>query len=95
MAKKPQKRKGFPLLTVPFHSSSSNTVRAGTQSGKTKAEAVTEVMDECFLVACSVYFLTEPRISSLGVVPPTVGWALSYPSVSKKILYRLAYSLIL
>jgi hypothetical protein len=32
-----------------------------------------------FLVACSVCFLIEHRITSPWVVPPTKGWAIPQP----------------
>jgi hypothetical protein len=43
----------------------------------------------------SVCFLIESRNTSLGVIPPTIGWARSHQSLIKKIPFRLACSLIL
>jgi hypothetical protein len=46
-------------------------------------------------MACSACFLIEPRTTSPGLAPPTMGWALPHQSIIKKIPYRLAYRLIL
>ena len=39
-------------------------------------------------------FLVEPKTTSLGMAPPTVGWVLSHHSLFKKVPYKLAYSLV-
>jgi hypothetical protein len=43
----------------------------------------------------SAYVLIEPRISSPEITSPTMGWALPYQSLIKKMSYMLVYSLIL
>jgi hypothetical protein len=40
-------------------------------------------------------FLIEPRTTSPGMAPPTMGGALSHQSPIMKMPYRLAYSQIL
>ena len=43
------------------------------------------------LMPCSTCFLMEPRTTSPGMAPPTMGWALFFhESVIKKMPYRLA-----
>jgi hypothetical protein len=36
------------------------------------------------LIAGSACFLIEPRTTSSGMAPPTMGWALSHPSLIKE-----------
>ena len=43
-------------------------------------------------MACSTCFLTEPRTTSPGMAPPTMGWALLYQSLIKKMPYKFTYS---
>jgi hypothetical protein len=45
-------------------------------------------------MACSACFLIEPRTTGPRMVPPTMGWALPYQSLLKKMLYRPGHSLI-
>jgi hypothetical protein len=45
-------------------------------------------------MAYSAFFI-ETRTTSPGIAPPTMGWALPYQTLIKKVPYRLAYSLIL
>jgi len=42
-------------------------------------------------MACSACFLIQPRTTSPGMAPPTMGGALSYQSLIKKVPYRFAY----
>ena len=53
------------------------------------------LLTDLLLMACTACFLKEPRTTSPGMAPPKVGWALPHQSLSKKITYRLANSLIL
>jgi hypothetical protein len=41
-------------------------------------------------MACSTCFLTDPRATGPKVAPSTVGWALPYQLLIKKISCRLA-----
>ena len=50
-------------------------IRTGTQVGQ-EAGADAEAMKGCYLLACSACFFVEPRTTSPGMAPPTVGWAL-------------------
>jgi hypothetical protein len=54
--------------------------RNGSRGPEARADA--ETMEGCCLLACflacSVCFLIEPRITSLGMVMPIMGWALPY-----------------
>ena len=43
-------------------------------------------------MACSACFLIEPRTTSPGMTPPTMGWALSHWSLIKKMPCRLTCS---
>jgi hypothetical protein len=47
-----------------------------TQTGQ-EAGADAEAMEGCYLLACSACFLIEPRTTSPGMAPLTIGWALS------------------
>ena len=47
-------------------------VRTGTQTGQ-EAEADTEAIEGCSLLACSACSLIEPKTTSPGMVPPTRG----------------------
>jgi hypothetical protein len=44
-------RKGFILLALPYCCSSPKEIRTGTQAGQ-EAEAGTEAIEGCFLLAC-------------------------------------------
>ena len=46
-------------------------------------------------MTCSDCFLIQPRTTCLGLVPPTVGCAISYQPSVKKMLHKLAYKPIL
>jgi hypothetical protein len=46
-------------------------------------------------MAGSAWFPIEPRTTYPGIAPPTMDKALPYPSLIKKMSYRLAYSSIL
>jgi hypothetical protein len=46
-----------------------------------------EAMEGCCLLACSACFLIEPRTTSPGMAPPTMGSALPHRSLLKKMLY--------
>jgi hypothetical protein len=48
-----------------------------------------------FPMASLTCYLTEAKTTSPGMAPPTMNWALSHQSLIKKMLYRLACSLIL
>ena len=69
-------------LTFPGNSPLLKEVRAGTQTGQ-ECEGRSwcrghggVLPTDLLLMVCSVCFLTEPRTTSPGMVPPTVGWAL-------------------
>jgi hypothetical protein len=53
-----------------------------------------EVMEKCYLLACSpsACFLTALRITCLGVAPPTVGWVFPHQSLILKSVDSLANS---
>ena len=69
-------RKG--LFGLHFH----NTIHleGGEELKLLQAGADAEAMEECclllFPMACSVCFLIESRITSPGMAPPKMGWAL-------------------
>ena len=72
-----QKQAEKDRLTHPPHSPSSKEVRTGTQAGqKTGGRnlgAIKRVLlIGLLLMACLACFLTEPRTTSLGMVPPTI-----------------------
>ena len=48
------------------------------QGSNLDAEADAEAMEKCCLLACSTFFLIEPRSTNPGVSPPTMGWALTH-----------------
>jgi hypothetical protein len=69
-------RKGFIQLILPHYCSSPKEVRTGTYLG---AGADAEAMEGCYLLACFpsiVQLAFEPRTTSPGMAPPTMGWAL-------------------
>jgi hypothetical protein len=41
-------------------------------------------MEGCNLLACSAWFLIQPRTTCLGIAPTTMSWALLYQSLVKK-----------
>jgi hypothetical protein len=65
------------------------------QSRNLEAGADAEATKGDCLLACSSYFLIEPRSTSPGMAPPTMGWALSCQSLIKKMFYKRAYSTVL
>jgi hypothetical protein len=77
----------------PHHCLSSRKVKTGTQT-RQDLEADSEAMKECCLLACSFCFLIEPKATSAGMLPCTMGWALPHQLLIKKTPYRLAYSLL-
>lgn len=50
----------------------------GVQGRNLEAGMEAEAMEECglFFMIPSACFFTQPETNSVGVVPPTVGWAL-------------------
>jgi len=52
-----------------------------------EAGADVEAMEKCCLLACSVCFHIEPRTTSSGTTPSTMGWALPHQSLMKKMPY--------
>jgi hypothetical protein len=66
-------------------------VRAGTQGRKLEVRAEAEAREEWCWLACSAYFIIEPRTTCPGVTLCTVSWALPCQSWIKKMHYRLAY----
>ena len=88
-------------LTVPYTRSLSKAVRAGTQAGQEPGgrrwcRGHGGVLPTDLLpVACSACFLIDSRTSSLGIEPPTKGWALPPQLLFKKTSCRSAYRLAL
>ena len=68
--------------------SSLKEVRTGTQTGQESADGSHGgVLLIGFLsMACSACFLTEPRTTSPGMAPQTIGWALPTQSLIKKMI---------
>lgn len=86
-------RKGFLCLTLPYHSSSWREVRAGVQ---TRQELESRswcrghewvLLTDLLFIACSAYFLMEPRTTTLRMVPLTITWALPSQSLVRKMPY--------
>jgi hypothetical protein len=72
-------REEFIQLTLPHCCSSPKKVRTGTQTGQ-EAGADAEAMEGCYLLACfpwlaQLALIIEPETISLGMAPPTMGWA--------------------
>jgi hypothetical protein len=44
-----------------------------------------------FPMACSAFFLIEPRTTSSGIALLTMGWALPHPSLIKKMSTARSY----
>jgi hypothetical protein len=78
MTKKQVEKKGFIQLILTHCCSAPKEVRTGTQAGQ-EAGADAEAMEGCYLLACSACFFIEPRTTSPGMAPPTMGWALTLP----------------
>jgi hypothetical protein len=65
--------KGFIRLILPHCCSSPKKVRTGTQTGQ-EAGADAEAMEGCYILACFPGFLLiDPRTTSPGMAPPTMG----------------------
>jgi hypothetical protein len=88
---------GESLCQFTVSSPSLREVRARTQGRNLKAGTEAEAMQGFILLfmASSVSFLIEPRTMCPGIASPTVGLALPHQSLTNKLLYRLANSLIL
>jgi len=69
-------RKGFIQLRLPHGCSSPKEVRTVVHTGQ-EAGADEEAMERCYLLACSACSLIEPKTTSPGSAPPTMGWILS------------------
>ena len=83
------------LLFIIKGSQDGNLKRAGTWRWEQTWGHGGGPLTALFLIACSSCFLIEFRTTSLNIVPSTVGRALPYWSLIKKMSYRLAYSPIL
>jgi hypothetical protein len=100
MTKSKLGRKGFSWFTLPQHNSPSKEVRTEIQTGQEPGGRGWcrghggELLTDLFPMACSAFFLIELRTTNPGLAPPTMVWVLPNQSLIKKILYRLAYSLI-
>jgi hypothetical protein len=92
-------RKSYSVI-LPGHSSSLREVRAGTQARQGPRDRSSNrghrviLLTGLFFIACLVCFLIEPRTTSLGVAPPTVGWTLPHQSLIKKVLALQCVSLL-
>ena len=97
-------RKGFIQLTLLYHSPSLKEVRTGTQAGQEPLGKSCgrgpggELLTALLHMACSAWYIIEPRATSPGTAAPIMGWALPCQSLVKKMptgFSRLAYSPIL
>jgi hypothetical protein len=84
-------RKGFIWLICPHHCLSPREVRIRTQTGKepeSRSWCRKPWMSAAYWLALHslVSILKELRTTKLWVAPPTMGWALPYQSLMKKIL---------
>jgi hypothetical protein len=77
------RRKRFIQLTLPHCCSSPKDVRTELKQGRNlEAGADAEAMEKevlntgLFSLACSACFHVEPRTTSPGMAPPTMGWAI-------------------
>ena len=73
-------------ITVHYQRKSGQELKQG-RNLETGADA--EVMEgvlltDFLLMACSLCFLIEPKATSPGMAPPTMGWTLSHQSLIKK-----------
>lgn len=85
-------RRGFILLTHPYHSQSSKEIKTGIRSRNLRQELMQRPEKStpyCLLMTYSASFLTESWTSSLWVVVPIVVWVLLYKSSTKK--YTIAF----
>jgi len=89
-------RRGFIWFMLPYHSPSLKKPRTGTQTrpepgGKRWCRGHGRmVLTGLLFMACSGCFLIKPGTTSPGMTPSTVGGALEYQSLMKKMLCRLA-----
>jgi hypothetical protein len=93
-------RKGLPSLTTPRNSSPSKSVRAGTQAGREPGgRSWCRDRGVCCLLACSLWLAQPAFLQNSGPQPrdDTTHNGLGPPhqSITEKMPYRLAYSLIL
>jgi len=79
-------RKGCIQLTLPHGCSSPKKVRTGTQAGQ-EAGADAEAMEGCYWLPYSACSLIEPKTTSPGMAPPTMGWVLLPWSLVDKMPY--------
>jgi len=70
-----------PLVTEGSENRISNTTESWTQEGR--------CLLACCLCKSSACFLIEPRTSSPGLAPPTMGCALPHQSLIKSLPHRL------
>lgn len=83
-------RKGFIVLMLSYHMSSSKEVMTGTQAwqepgGRSWCRGRGGMLLTGLLpMACSACFLMESRTTNPGVAPPTMGWDLLHGSPFKK-----------
>jgi hypothetical protein len=73
--------------TVHRWSQNRNTSREGTRRQELMTQEATDAAYWLALMACSACFLIEPRTTSLGMAPPTVGCALPQWSLIEKMPY--------
>jgi hypothetical protein len=79
-------RKGFIWLTLLDHSPTMEEVRTGTQAGLEPGGRSWcrghggALLTGLLPLSCSVCFLIEPRTTSLGMAPLTMGWVRKYPT---------------
>ena len=84
MRKMKLREKGFASLTFPYNTHhQKQRWQELKQDQNLEAGAATEATEGRCLLACSVFFLIEPRTNSPGLVPPTMGWALRPWSLRK------------
>jgi len=81
------------VYSFPHCCSSPKEVRAGTHSGQELGSRSWcrghggMLLTGLLPLACSAYFLIEPRTTSPGMAPPTMGWTLPHWSLIKKMPY--------
>ena len=66
------------------HSQPLSEVKAGPQGRNWSKDYGGVLLTGSLLMACSACFLTQPRTTSPGEAPPTVGCVLPYLSIIKK-----------
>jgi hypothetical protein len=84
-------KKEFIWLILPHCRTSLKEVRTGTQTEAHGRMLLTGLLFMTF----SFCFLIQPKTTSQGMAKPTLGRTLPHQSLIEKMLYRLAYSLIL